>query len=164
MTRKHHHRWLSSLAPVVVAIAAGITTAAMVNPVLAQNPDWRIVENPYQEDIEYSIGTTHAPMIEVDGIRWRSFSLERPDFDLVGDDETVDTKVVFEFENRRTKSVKILVILLLEDENGDPIDRITAKPFKLTGGRLKERKETAKLNVGDLKAARRVYLFFEILK
>ena len=164
MTRKHHRHRLSSLAPVVVAIAAGITTAAMVNPVLAQNPDWRIVENPYQEDIEYNIGTTHAPMVEVDGIRWRSFSLELPDFGTVEDNETVNIEMVLEFENRRTKSVKILVILLLEDENGDPIDRITAKPFKLTGGRLKERKETAKLNVGDLKAARRVYLFFEILQ
>ena len=164
MTRKHHRHRLSSLVRFVVSIATGITAAAMASPVLAQDPDWRIVENPYQEDIEYSVGATHAPMIEVDGVRWRSFSLETPDFDLVGDDETVDTEVVLEFENRRIKSAKILVILLLEDENGDPLDRIAAKPFKLAGGRLKERKETAKLSVADLKAARRVYLFFEILK
>lgn len=140
-----------------------LTAAVVATPAMAQNPDWRVAENPYQEDIVYTVGAPHAPMIEVDDVRWRSFSIERPDFALVEDDEIVDTEVILEFENRRSKSVKILVILLLEDENGAPLDRIEAKPFKLSAGRLKERKENAKLSAADLKAAQRVYLFFEVL-
>lgn len=141
-----------------------ITATVMAVPVEAQNPDWRIVENPYQEDIEYSIGESHAPMVQVAGVRWRSFSIERPDFGLVDDDEIVDIEVVFEFESRREKSARILVILLLEDENGAPLDRIEAKSFKLAAGRLKERKEDVKIQARNLKAAQRVYLFFEVVE
>ncbi len=51
-----------------------------------------------------------------------------------------------EFENRRAKSARILVILLLEDENGSPLDRIEIATFKLASGRLKEKNETVKLS------------------
>ncbi len=162
MTR-HRLRFPFS-ARTATAIAAMITAAVMAAPAMAQNPDWQIVENPYQEDIEYSVGETHTPMVQVEGVRWRSFSIERPDFGLVDDDEIVDTDVILEFENRRDKSVRILVILLLEDENGAPLDRIEAKSFKLAAGRLKERKENAKIQAGNLKAAQKVYLFFEVLE
>ena len=149
---------------IATTIAAMLTAVVLAAPAMAQDPEWRIVENPYQEDIEYNIGTTLAPMVEVDGIRWRSFSVERPDLSLAEDSDTVDTEVVFEFENRRRKSARILVILLLEDESGAPLDRIEAKPFKLAGGRLKERKETASISAGNLRSAQRVYLFFEVLE
>ena len=141
-----------------------LTAVVVAAPAMAQDPEWRVVENPYQEDIEYDVGTTLAPMVEVDGIRWRSFSVERPDFSQIEDSETIDTEVVFEFENRRNKSARILVILLLEDESGAPLDRIEGRPFQLGGGRLKERRETARISAGNLKAAQRVYLFFEVFK
>lgn len=141
-----------------------ITVAVVAAPVTAQNPEWRIADNPYQEDIEYTAGATHNPMVQVEGVRWRSFSIERPDFGLVDDDEIVETEVILEFESRRDKSARILVILLLEDENGAPLDRIEAKPFKLAAGRLKERKISAEIQAGDLKAAQKVYLFFEVIE
>jgi hypothetical protein len=141
-------------------IAAAVLTATAA---AAQTPEWRITENPYQEDIEYELGSTHTPMVEVDQIRWRSFNIARPDFGLVEAEETISVDVTFEFENRRDKSAKVLVILLLENENGDPLERIEARPLKLAAGRFKERKETAKLSVEILRAARRAYLFFEVL-
>lgn len=162
MTRKLRRQWLSSPNRIVIPVAAAIALAVAVSPASAQSPPWRVVDNPYQEDIEYEVGSDYSPMVEVEGIQWRSFSLERPDFNLVEDDEIVASELVLEFENRRDKSARILVILLLEDENGAPLDRIEAKPFKLAAGRLKERKETARLTAGDLKAARKVYLFFEV--
>ena len=136
----------------------------MVGTAMAQDADWRVVDNPYQEDIEYSFGSTHTPRVEVEGIRWRSFRIEAPNEDQLVDGETVKTELTLEFENRRNKSAKILVILLLEDVDGKPLDRIEAKQFKVAGGRLKEKKETANLPSEVIRSARRVYVFFEILK
>lgn len=164
MTRKRHRYWSPSSARIVVSTAVWISALVLANPVAAQNPDWRKVENPYQEDVEYSVGATHRPMVEIDGVRWRSFGIELSDLGPVADTEKVSADVILEFENRRAKSAKILVILLLEDENGGPLDRIETTPFKLASGRLKEKKETFKLSAGKLKAVRRVYLFFEVVQ
>jgi len=154
-----------SIVRFVVSTAVVITSSwAMVGTAMAQDADWRVVDNPYQEDIEYSFGSTHTPRIEVEGIRWRSLRIEVPDNDQLVDGESFETEVTLEIENRRSKSAKILVILLLEDADGNPLDRIEVKQFKVAGGRLKERKETAGLSSEVIRTARRVYVFFEILQ
>jgi hypothetical protein len=162
MTRERHRHPSSSLVRLIVSIAAVVITAAISAPVRAQSSDWRVVDNPYQEDIEYSLGDTHTPRVEVEGIRWRSFKIEGPDTTLLEDGEEAEIEVTLEFENRRNKSARILAILLLEDADGNPLERIEAKQFKLTGGRLKERKETARIPATNLKAVERVYVFFEV--
>jgi hypothetical protein len=150
------------LLRLIVSIATAVAAAAVSAPALAQGSDWRVVDNPYQEDIEYVLGTAYPPQIEVEGVRWRSFEIEAPDSALLIDGEDAEIGVVLEFENRRTKSARVLVILLLEDADGNPLDRIEAKQFKLAGGRLKERTETATLPAANVKAVRRVYVFFEV--
>ena len=162
MTRECHRHSSSSLARLLVSIAAVVSVTAVSIPAAAQNADWRVVENPYQEDIEYSLGSTFTPRVEVEGVRWRSFRIEAPGSALLIEGEEVEVEVALEFENRRTKSAKILVILLLEDADGNPLDRIEARQFKLASGRLKERKETVKLPAANIRAVERVYVFFEV--
>jgi len=157
------HQMLSSATRITASIAAVLTVAMIASPATAQNPDWRVVENPYQEEIEYDIGATHTPRVEVEKVRWHSFTIERRDPDLLRERETVDTEVTLMFENRGTKTTKILLILLLEDADGNPLDRIEAKRFKLASGRLKERKETVSLPSEVIRSTRRVYVFFEVL-
>ncbi len=164
MTRECHRHPSSSLARLVVSIAAVVSVAAIAAPAAAQSADWRVVENPYQEDIQYSLGSTFTPRVEVEGVRWRSFLIEAPDRALLIDGEEVKIEVAMEFENRGNTSAKILVILLLENADGNPLDRIEVKRFKLAGGRLKERTETVKLPAATIKAVSRVYVFFEVLE
>jgi len=158
MTRNHRRR---TAFPV---IAAFVTAAVMASsPLSAQDPDWRVVDNPYQEDIEYVVGTTHEPGVEVDGIRWRSFGIVTPERDPFAGGEPIRADVLVEFENRNSKSAKVLVILLLEDEDGAPLDRIEVGQFKLSGNRLKERKVTAELAPEVVDATRRIYIFCEVM-
>ena len=129
---------------------------------MAQSDDWRIVENPYQEDIEYTLGSTFTPKVEVEGVRWRSSHHRGARRGSLVDGDEAEIEVTIEFENRGNASARILVILLLEDADGNPLDRIEAKQFKLAAGRLKERKETVRLPAANIKAVRRVYVFFEV--
>jgi hypothetical protein len=164
MTRYPRRSTASPAARIVPLIAAAFAVAAMASPAAGQNPDWRIVENPYQEDIEYSVGTTYEPGVEVNNVRWRSFKIETPERESLAAGKPVNTELTVEFENRGNKSARILVIFLLEDENGNPLDRIEMKPFKLASGRLKETKTNTELPATIVDSARRVYLFFEIME
>jgi len=162
MTLECHRHPSSSLVRLIVSIAAVLSVAAISIPAAAQGADWRIVDNPYQEDIQYSLGSTFTPRVEVEGVRWRSFMIEAPDRASLIDGEEAEIEVMMEFENRSNSSARVLLILLLEDADGNPLDRIEAKKFKLAAGRLKERNETARLPVATIKTVSRIYVFFEV--
>jgi hypothetical protein len=131
--------------------------------VTAQEEEWRVVENPYQEDLAYSVGETFSPGVELDGLRWRSFRIAAAEGEIITAGEDVSTEVFLEFENRGRKGVRVLVILLLEDEDGTPLERIEARTFKVAGNRLKERVESVTISGDVLRATRRVYAFCEIV-
>jgi len=147
----------------LVSIATAVSAVAISPPATAQSGDWRIVENPYQEDIEYALGSEFRPGVEVEDIRWRGMTIDGPDPSLLFDGEEAEIEVTMEFENRGNASARILVILLLEDADGNPLDRIEARQFKLAAGRLKERKETVTIPVATIKGLSRIYVFFEVV-
>jgi len=134
----------------------------MTGVVCAQSEPWREVDSPYQEDLKFGLGESLSPKVDINGVRWRSLRISVAEGETVADGETVNLDVALEFENRTPSSVKLLVILLLEDADGAPLERIELKPFKVGGERFKERAETA-TSAGDvLLAAHRIYVFCEI--
>ena len=145
----------------VLLLVAVITMTSIVAS--AQTKEWRQADNPYQEDIEYTIGATFTPTVVIEGVRWHSFTIDVTDRDALVDSETVEVEVTLELENRRSKSAKVLIILLLEDADGRPLERIEVRPFKVGGNRAKVRDETAELPTPVIETARRAYLFLEIL-
>lgn len=147
-----------------LVLAAAIAALSTAVPADAQSDTWREVDNPYQEDLDYRIGATLNPGIEIDGVRWRSLLLEADGNDVVAAGEDVDLKVTVSFENRNPSSVKLLVILLLEDGNGAPLERVELATFKVGGQRLKERVESAAVTGDVVLATRKVYLFCEVIR
>ena len=139
-----------------------MTTAAAI-PSAAQSAEWRVADNPYQEDVAYRIGDTFNPGVVVEGVRWHSFTVVAPDRGPTGGGVNLSTDLTVEFENRGSKSAKILVILLLEDADGNPLERIEVRSFKVANGRLKERTEDIVLSSTTLDETERVYLFFEVV-
>jgi hypothetical protein len=147
----------------IVLVVVATAMAAGAIPAAAQTSEWTLVDNPYQEDVEYTIGDTFNPGIVVEGVRWHSFTVAEPDRQYSDDRVNVSTELLVEFENRGSKALKVLVILLLEDADGNPLERIEVRPFKAPGGRMKERTEKVSLSGATLKSTERVYLFFEIM-
>lgn len=162
MTR-HRRRTQCPLAPGIIVILVGLITTTAAIPSAAQSAEWRVAENPYQEDVAYRIGDTFNPGVVVEGVRWHSFTVVAPDRGPTGGSVNLSTGLTVEFENRGSKSAKVLVILLLEDAKGNPLERIEVRSFKIASGRLKERTEDVVLSSRTLEATERVYLFFEVV-
>lgn len=162
MTR-HRRRTGSPLAPGIIAVLVGLISTAAAPPSAAQTAEWRVSDNPYQEDVAYRVGETFNPGVVVEGVRWHSFTVVAPDRGPTGGGVNLSTDLTVEFENRGSKSAKVLVILLLEDADGNPLERIEVRSFKIAGGRLKERTESVVLSSATVDATERVYLFFEVM-
>ncbi len=134
----------------------------LVGSATAQEGECRSVDNPFQDDFEYRINTDLQPMVEVDGVRWTRFAIHTKTGREIATDKDMPVTVELEFVSSNQEKVKILVIILLEDSGGRPLERIECKPVAAATNRLKESVQKFKLPGDVLEAMRRVYLFIEV--
>jgi len=137
----------------VVGLAAAAT---------AQEGEYRAVDNPFQDDFEYRINTDLQPNVEVEGVRWTRFGVHTKRGQDIVADKNMSVTVELEFVSSNQGGVKVLVIALLEDSDGRPLDRVECKPVTVSTNRLKESVQKFKLHGSVLESTRRVYLFVEV--
>jgi hypothetical protein len=137
-------------------------TVVLIGSATAQEDVYRTVDNPFQDDFEYRINTDLRPMVEVDGVRWTRFAIHTKAGQEIATDKEVPVTVELEIVNSNQKKAKVLVIALLEDSGGGPLDRIECKPVAASANRLKKSVQKFKLPGDVLEATRRVYLFIEV--
>ncbi len=144
---------------IVAAALMALSLAAV--PAAAQNADYTTAANPFQDDFEYEIGSDLRPLVAVDEVRWIRFAI-RPRNDREYD-PTKEVPLVVEVDVLNNgNSADVLLIVLFEDENGNPLDRLELDTIKAGRGRLREEVQKHKISGSVLEATRRLYLFFEV--
>jgi hypothetical protein len=132
-------------------------------PVAAQEGEFEQVANPFQDGYSYDIGDDLAPNVEIDGVRWRSVRIATKGDRDIEPDKNVAITVDLEFESLRDDAVDVLVIVLLEDDLGNGLERLRCDPpFKLAPGSLKEPQFKFKVAGRNLLGTRNLYLFCEL--
>ena len=132
--------------------------------ITAQEGQYREVESPFQDDFDYTVNTELAPLVEVDGVRWTRFAVMVKGGKELVDDKNMAVTVESSFVNTNSNTVKILVIALLEDAAGTPLDRIECAQVSASKDRSKESVQKFKLSGAVLEATRRIYLYCEIVR
>jgi hypothetical protein len=139
---------------VLVWVFAGVSAA--------QEGEYRSVDNPFQGEFDFAVNTNIQPLIEVDGVQWRRFGLHVKAGREIDSEKEVLVTVENDLLNTTGSSAKVMVIVLLEDAAGTPLDRVECKTVSVGGDRLKESVQKFKLHGAVLEATRKVYLFYEI--
>jgi hypothetical protein len=143
-------------------VTAFLLLVGLVGSATAQEGEYRVVDNPFQDEFEYRIDTDLQPNVEVDGVRWTRFAIHiKKDQDIVSDKDMPVT-LELEFVSSNREKDKVQVIVLLEDSSGGPLDRVECKPVTTSTNRVKESVQKFKLRGSVLEATRRVYLFLEV--
>jgi hypothetical protein len=146
-------RWIGT----IVFAAAGIASLAA-----AQETDFRPVSNPFQEGYSYRIGEDLVPAVDLEGLRWTLVRVAAKSDREISAGQDVQVNVDIEFENRGENAVKVLVVLLLEDQQGNPLERLQIEPFRAGAGRFKAVRQKLKVPGDALLATEGLYLFCEI--
>lgn len=128
----------------------------------AQESEFNPVDSPYQDEFEYSVDTDLRPRVEVDGVRWVRFGVHTKEGQEIVADEETPVTVEVDVVNQNPDNARVLVIVLFEDAQGAPLDRIECKQFKVSGERGKESVQKFKLAGRVLLNTRKVYLFCEV--
>ena len=141
----------------VVVLAWGLAGVAA-----AQDGEYRSVENPFQEEFDFTVNSNIRPLVEIDGIRWRRFGLHVKQGRAIESGKEIPVTVEIDLFNTTTNGAKVKVIVLLEDAAGTPLDKIDCNAVSAGSDRLKESVQKFKLHGAVLEATRKVYLFCEI--
>lgn len=145
-----------------MAVAIVLLLAAAVSAT-AQERDFAQVANPFQDGYPYHVGDDLEPNVEVDGVRWRLLRITTKGDRDIEPDKNVPITVGLEFENLRDDAVTVLVIVLLEDDLGNGLDRLRCDPpFKVAPGNLKELLYKFKVKGRNLLGTRSLYVFCEL--
>ena len=144
------------------ALILGTVIAAWVAAAGAQQGEYRAVDSPFQEDFPLTINSDLKPMVEVEGVRWTRFGIYLKGDREIEPDKDNPVTVEFDVLNTGPEGVRVLVIALLEDVNGRPLERIECDKVSANSERLKESVQKFKISGSVLQAVRRVYLFCEL--
>lgn len=142
------------------AVASILLTACAL-PLAAQDEPVRTSQGVYQEDVAYRIGNRLEPRVEVDGVRWLEVEVAPRDDEISPDQESkVDVRL--RFDNRERQNATLVVVLLLEDEDGTQLHRLSLPEMRIGGTRAKEYDHKAIVPGRALLDTRRMYLFFRV--
>jgi hypothetical protein len=129
----------------------------------AQDRDYRQVESPFQAELEYRINDELRPRVEVDGVRWIRLAVRTRDGNNISTDKQnpvfVETTVLTEGD-----PAEVHIILLFEDEEGRPLERLSCDPEKSGRSEVKEIRQKFKIDGRVLEATRKVYVYFEVIR
>ena len=131
-------------------------------PVTAQDEPVRVLEGVYQEDVAYRVGDQLEPRVEVDGVRWLEVSVAPRDGEELTADQDARVEVRLSFDNRERRGATLIVVLLLEDEEGGQLHRLSLPEMRLGGNRAKEYDHKEQVPGQALLDTRRMYLFFRV--
>jgi hypothetical protein len=120
------------------------------------------VENPYQAEYEFTVGSDLTPNVSIDDVRWRLLRLDVDDGDAPIAGEEIKAEVTIEVENLGERSARVNLILLLEDDRGGQLERVELKTFKASSGRFESEVQRIKIDGGTAQRLGKVYVFAEI--
>ncbi len=126
--------------------------------------EFRVTENPFQDEFAYRVPNDLHPNIEVDQVRWSNMSIAPKKGKAIVAGKANAVTVNLELENLSKKKAVILFIVLLEDERGRQIGRYETKPIKIGGQKSLTYTEKAKIDGEILQGTARLWIFFEVTR
>ncbi len=135
---------------IVMVLVGAVALAGALQP----------VDNPYQGEFPFTLGEEVTVGVSIDGVVWNSFTANplgelRPG-------RAVRTVLEMAFDNGNADAVRLLVVILFEDERGESLDRIELDPMTLAAGRTRRFRKKVKIQSDVLSTAAKVYLFCEV--
>lgn len=125
-----------------------------------EEPQYKPGENPYQDEFVLKLGEPIALYVEIDGTRFAQLTITPQG--NVEPGKNVKCQVVMTGARVASGRVEVLPVLLLEDQNGKSLDRLTPAPFKVRGERPFEYRDTITASGDSLAAATKVWVYLEI--
>lgn len=123
----------------------------------AQDPgQYQVAENPFQGEYTVTLGTAVPLRAAVAGVQLDTLTISA----AAGDRPTCE--VALSGANQGDEKVTLAAVLLLEDANGQALERLTLTKFRVKAGRSFNVDEALGVQPSTLAAIAKVYVFIRV--
>ena len=137
----------------LVVLAAGVAAAQ-------QPGSYTPVENPYQADLSFTSGRPIDLFVEIDGVRVDGIVLVPGGDPRAG--EQVDCQVQVLGASVAERRATVNAVILLEDADDKPLERVTMDPFRVKPGKPFDEKQKRVVTGDALLGASKVYVLIQV--
>ncbi len=117
-------------------------------------------DNPLQGEYAFAYGEPVTIMAAAGGMGFDSITISPQDEVRAGD--TVRCEVLVQGRNLSDEKLTVSIVMLLEEESGAGLERVTVDPFRVRGSRTFEETERVRVTGDALLAAAKVYVFAQV--
>jgi hypothetical protein len=135
-----------------------ITCAALAGAQVS--PEYAQVANDYGAEFAFSPGRPIELRVEVLGIRFDTVAVT-PQGEVAAGTQ-VPCEVAVDGSSVAEKKATVTVVLLLEDNKGQSLERVTAEPFRVKSGRSFGEKQKREISGDALGSAAKIYVFIQV--
>jgi hypothetical protein len=147
--RNRVFRVVAAFGAAMLAVAAGAQEVEQVS-------------SPYQGEYAYTVGTDLTPHVSIDGVQIDALRIAPREGEEVTADRDVQVGVASTFTNNGSKTVHVLVVLLLEDEQGNSLERLELASLRVPSGKTRSGDQQFSVRGRVVLDLRKVYLFCEL--
>ena len=144
----------------VVRVVAGFGVALLATWVGAQ--DVEQVASPYQAEYPYAVGTDLTPQVSIEGVQIDAIRVAPREQGEVAADRDVEIEVTSTLTNNGAKTVHVLVVLLLEDGQGNALERLEMPSVRVPSEKTRSGNERFTVRGRIVLDTEKVYLFCEL--
>ena len=141
-----------------VAALAAVLAASFASG--QEGPAYATAENPFQGDFPLVVGQAVVLRVDVLGVHLDGITVSAIGEARAG--EKAKCEVAVAGTNTGDKKPQLTAVLLLEDADDKPLERLTLDPFKVKAGKPFQEKQRLAVSGDALLAARKVYLFVQV--
>jgi len=145
-------------------LAVGFLAMALMLAGAAGAQEAKQVDNPYQGEFPFTLGKTITPNVKIDGVVWRALTVSQVGHKELKSGRAIKTRIEIEVENTAEDSARVDIILLFEDDQGNGLDRLELKTFRVYGSSTRTFRQKVKIQADVLKASTKLYLFAEVMR
>jgi hypothetical protein len=118
------------------------------------------VENPFQNEYDFALGRPITMRVDVKGVRLDTLTVVT--LGEVRTGEKVKCEVSVAGSNETQKKATVTTVLLFENAEGKGIERLTLEQFRAKSARAFDERQRVSIEGDTLRAAPKVYVFFQI--
>ncbi len=144
----------------VVRVVAAFGAAMLA--VVAGAQDVEQVASPYQAEYPYTVGTDLTPPVSIDGVHIDAIRVSPREGQDLTADRDIELEVTSTFTNNGSKTVHVLAVLLLEDEQGNSLQRLELPSVRVPSGKTRSGAERFTVRGRVVLDLHKVYLFCEL--
>lgn len=139
---------------------AALAAVLTVGFASGQGPVYAPAENPFQGDFPLVLGEPLVLHVDVQGVHLDGVTVSAIGEVRAGEKSKCEVTVAG--TNTADKKAELTTVLLLEDADDKPLERLTLDPFRVKAGKPFQERQRLTAPGDALAGARKVYVFIQL--